>query len=67
VSSEWEPYLRSLWRKGDRVYRTIAVISSPAVELEDVGDPRVRVTLVIGSPLFQEYERLSPDPKPGKP
>jgi hypothetical protein len=65
--SEWQPYLDSLWRKDGRVYRTVAVIDSPAVTIEDVECPTERRTLVIGSRLYQEYERLTADPKPGKP
>lgn len=52
--------LHDLWRKDGRIYRTLGIITDPAVIIEDVvsGD---RETHVIHSRNFAEYERLRPE------
>ena len=54
-------YLDSMWRKDGRIYKTVAVIQDPAVVIEDVECPTERRTLVIGSMMYEEYERLTPN------
>lgn len=52
--------LHALWRKGDRVYKTVGIIYDPAVEIEDVVTGE-RETHVIGCLIYNEYERLLPE------
>lgn len=52
--------LHDLWRKDGRIYRTLGLISDPAVIIEDVMSGE-RETHVISSLNFAEYERLRPE------
>lgn len=49
--------LRDVFRHGDGIYRVIGIAPDPTVIIEDV-DSHERVTLMIGSPQFLEYEHL---------
>lgn len=54
--------LQDVWRKGDRLYRTIGLITDPAVVIEDVLNGEHQ-THVVESRLFAEFERLRPEAK----
>jgi hypothetical protein len=56
-----EAMLRDVWRDKDgNLYRTIALITDPAVVIEDVVSGK-RQTHVIHSLNFSEFERLRPE------
>lgn len=53
--------LDDVFRKDGKLYRVVGITDRPTVELEAVAAILpARVNLVIGSPLFDEYQHLVP-------